>query len=115
MPQPTPVPTPEPTQAPSRVVIESTGGEIPCNRASFFIDGQQVVMDDGSATGHRGINVVVIEPESQWVVSAKYYDLWGDTTNQNNRLADDLMQLPPGKSPRCTEGRRHGEATKFGP
>jgi len=85
--------TPPPVNSGSKVVVVSAGydaGDI----ADFFIDDQLVPIH--GSEGRRGINVVVIDPGSQRVLSARSYDVWGDTTNQNSKLTSDLTQVPPG-------------------
>jgi len=85
--------TPATASSGSKVVVVSAGydsGDI----ADFFVDDQLVPII--GSEGRRGINVVVIDPGSQRILSARSYDVWGDTTNQNSRLASDLTQVPPG-------------------
>merc|ERR550525_772436 len=47
--------------------------------------------------GRRGLNVVVLDPGSGQVLTAKSYDIWGDPSNHNKRLASDLQCLLDGQ------------------
>lgn len=108
IPSPSPVPVqarepvadPQPASPPSdiqrgtsKVVVVSAGynsGDI----ADFFLDEQLVPII--GPEGRRGLNIVVIDPQTTQIVSARTYDVWGDAGGQSKALASDLEALPKG-------------------
>jgi len=78
----------------SRVKVVSAGldaGDV----ADFFLDDVLVQIPAG-ATNRRGVNVVVLSPNTGGVVSSGAYDIWGNPAAENSRLAADLNALPDG-------------------
>lgn len=85
-------PTPKPGKTAVKVV---SAGHAHGNSADFFVDDMQVPIMLGTA-GRRGLNVVVIDPNTGRVLSGRSYDIWGNAKDENQRLAADLNALPEG-------------------
>jgi len=85
-------PTPKPGKTAVKVV---SAGHAHGNAADFFVDNVQVPIMLGTA-GRRGLNVVVIDPNTGRVLSGRSYDIWGNARDENQRLTADLNALPEG-------------------
>mmetsp|Transcript_112417 Transcript_112417/g.177752 ORF Transcript_112417/g.177752 Transcript_112417/m.177752 type:complete len:715 (-) Transcript_112417:60-2204(-) len=63
------------------------------NRADFWLEGKRLVTSESS----RGLNVVLIDPVSQAVISFQTYDLYDDNAGPaKEKLAIDIEALKPG-------------------
>mmetsp|Transcript_129287 Transcript_129287/g.258155 ORF Transcript_129287/g.258155 Transcript_129287/m.258155 type:complete len:474 (+) Transcript_129287:161-1582(+) len=85
-------PTPKPGKTKVKVV---SAGHAHGNVADFYVDDVQVPIMLGAA-GRRGLNVVIIDPNTGRVLSGRSYDIWGNARDENQRLAADLNALPEG-------------------
>lgn len=82
-----------PQRGTTKVVVVSAGhdsGDI----ADFFLDDELVPII--GPEGRRGLNVVILDPGTTRIVSARSYDVWGDPEAQSGALARDLGALPRG-------------------
>eukprot|EP00929_Paragymnodinium_shiwhaense_P118726 TRINITY_DN9063_c0_g1_i5.p1 TRINITY_DN9063_c0_g1~~TRINITY_DN9063_c0_g1_i5.p1 ORF type:complete len:541 (+),score=115.88 TRINITY_DN9063_c0_g1_i5:77-1699(+) len=80
-----------PKQAGSSSVKVVSAGHDDGNTADFFVDDIQIPIR--GENHRRGLNVVVIDPERQRVLSAKTYDIWGNPRDENRRFADDIRAV----------------------
>lgn len=76
------------------VKVVSAGHDVG-NDAEFFLNDVKIPIY-GSAS-RRGLNVVILDPEQQRVLTAKTYDIWGNPETENKRLASDLDGQPEGR------------------
>lgn len=65
------------------------------NIAEFYLNARKI--DITGPSWRRGVNVICIDPNTQQVTSRKTYDVWGDPSQENPRLAADLNSLPYGR------------------
>jgi len=65
------------------------------NAADFYFDGRSFEIT--GASERRGLNVVIVDPSTEKVLSGKSYDIWGNPAAENLRLAADLRGLPEGQ------------------
>ncbi|CAK0875844.1 unnamed protein product [Prorocentrum cordatum] len=58
----------------------------------FWLGGEELAVETS-----RGVNLVVVSPKTQEVVSAQAYDTWSQPGPESGRLRSDLEALPEGQ------------------
>mmetsp|Transcript_7897 Transcript_7897/g.17432 ORF Transcript_7897/g.17432 Transcript_7897/m.17432 type:complete len:533 (+) Transcript_7897:39-1637(+) len=89
-------PSAQETPATSRTQVKIVSAGLDAgDAADFFLDDALVPI--AGPFNRRGVNVVVLSPSTGGVVSARAYDVWGNPSVENARLATDLRAVPDGQ------------------
>jgi len=97
------------------ITVNSAGADWGA-RADFYMDGKEIDFTRAHGDNGRGLQVVVLDPETCKIVSRKVYEAFHPQTKAEcARLAEDLAALPTGHFVlAANKGYGVGELTKAG-
>lgn len=97
MPAPAPATVPPPSFGAARgsVARVVSAGYDAGNLANIYADGHKIPISDGEED-RRGLNVVIINPSTGRVISAKPYDIWGNPFAEGKRFSAEVDATPDG-------------------